>query len=98
MVLVKTKKEKHLANLDKLDAQDQFGITITKWKKMSKYVMNLGSAIHFKNGPMCKDKWCSIFGDSKKIYNYMAGTAHNKKYRTMNIANKTSFNFSKNFK
>jgi hypothetical protein len=45
---VKAKKEKHLANLDKQDAQDQFEITITKWKKMSKYVMSLGSTIHFK--------------------------------------------------
>jgi len=63
---VKAKKEKHLANLDKQDAQDQFEITVTKWKKMSKYVMSLGSTIHFKNGPMCKDECCSIFGDSKK--------------------------------
>jgi hypothetical protein len=98
LVLVKTKKEKHLANLDKLDAQDQFEITIIKWKKMSKYVMSLGSTIHLKNGPMCKDKWCSIFGDSKKIYNYMASTRHNEKYWAMNIANKTSFNLSRTFR
>jgi hypothetical protein len=58
---LESKKEKHLANLNKLDAQDQFEITIIKWKKMSKYVMNLGSAIHLKNGLMYKGKWCSIF-------------------------------------
>jgi len=95
---VKAKKEKHLANLDKQDAQDQFEITVTKWKKMSKYVMSLGSTIHFKNGPMCKDKCCSIFGDSTRIYDYMAITGHNEKYWAMNIANKTFFNLSKSFR
>jgi hypothetical protein len=80
LVLIKANKKKYLANLDKLDAQDQFEITIIKWKKMSKYVMSLRSVSHVKNGPMCKDKWCSIFGNSKRIYDYMARIKHNEKY------------------
>jgi hypothetical protein len=98
LALVKAKKEKHLVNLDKLDARDQFEITVNKWKKMSKYVMNLVSAIHLKNGPMCKDKWCFIFGNSKRIYDYMVVIGHNEKYWAMNIVNKTFFNFSKSFR
>ncbi len=39
---MKAKKEKHLTNFDNVDGQDQFEFVIINWKKISKFVMNLG--------------------------------------------------------
>jgi hypothetical protein len=42
LYLLSNQEEKHLTNFDKVDGQDQFEFTITNWKKISEFVMNLG--------------------------------------------------------
>ncbi len=81
LALVKAKKKEHLTYLDRVDGQDQFETVVSKWKKISEFVMNVGCSIHLRNGPACKNKWSSLFGDFKKIYDYMTSTVHNQDYR-----------------
>ncbi len=95
--LIKVKKEKYLANCDKVDGQDQIETTITKQKKKEKIIMILGYSTHVKNGLACKDKWSSIFKIFQKIYDYIASTRHNKEYWAMNIIDKVSFKLPKSF-
>jgi len=40
------------------------------WEKVSSNVMSVGSSHHIRNGPMCKDKWGSIFKKFKKRIAY----------------------------
>jgi hypothetical protein len=81
LALVKAKKKEHLTRLDRVDGQDQFETIVSKWKKISEFVMDVGHSIHLRNGPACKNKWGSLFGDFKKIYDYMASTGNNQDYR-----------------
>jgi hypothetical protein len=66
MVLIKGKREEHLATCDKLDHHNNFHTIVMKWKKVLIIVMNASCSQHLKNCPMCKDKWGSIYGDFKK--------------------------------
>jgi hypothetical protein len=40
-------------------------------------VMNVNCLNHVKNDLACKNKWGSLVGDFKKIYDYMVNTKHN---------------------
>jgi hypothetical protein len=61
--------------MDKVDLRDQFETTITKWKKIFAVVMNVDLSLHMKNGLACKDKWGSIYGKFKKIFNHISRTS-----------------------
>lgn len=66
MILIKGKIEEDLATCDKLDGHNDFDTIVMKWKKVSIIVMNANCLQHFRNCPMCKDKWGSIYGDFKQ--------------------------------
>jgi hypothetical protein len=66
MVLIKGKREEHLATCGKLDGHNDFDIVVMKWKKISIIVMNANCSQHLRNCPTCKNKWGSIYGVFKK--------------------------------
>ncbi len=45
---------------------------VTKWKKISKVVMNVGSFQCPQNGLAWKDKWGTVLGDFKRISDHMS--------------------------
>jgi len=52
----------------------------TKWKHIAKLVMANVNVEHHHNGsPTYKDKWGSLYGEYKKIHDYMNSIGHNKK-------------------
>ncbi len=42
--------------------------------------MKIGCSEQFRNDLACKDKWCNIVSDFKKIYDFMACTRNNQNY------------------
>jgi hypothetical protein len=54
--------------------------SITKWKHISTFFMANGHSKHFYNGATCKDKWGFLYGDYKKIIDYMGIVGHNEDY------------------
>jgi len=65
LVPVKAKKEEQIANFNKIDGQYHIETIVSKWKRISKHVMNVSNSTHFRNGLTYKDKWVSVFGDFK---------------------------------
>ncbi len=47
--------------------------------------MKVGNLEQFRNDLACKDKWCNIASDFKKIYNFIACIRNNQDYWTMGI-------------
>jgi hypothetical protein len=80
LALVKAKKEKQIANFYNIDGRYHIETIVSKWKKISKHVMNVSNSTHFRNCLTYKDKWVSIFGDFKNVYDYMASIGKNEKY------------------
>lgn len=71
LVLIKSRRNEHLVNLDMVDVQVQFKIVVTKWKWILVPIMNACFSTHLCNDPTCKDKWGVIaFDQFKKIYDY----------------------------
>jgi hypothetical protein len=62
-------------------------ITSTNWKYISEVIIEVGSKV-FWNDPTCKDKWGAIYGNLKKIHDYMGGVIHNEKYWNINPKDK----------
>jgi hypothetical protein len=71
--------------------------SVTKWKRISTFVMANGHYKHFHNEATCKDKWVSLYGDYKKITNYMGVTSHNDNYWEMSIKDKVAPGLPKSF-
>jgi hypothetical protein len=66
--------------MKQVDGCNQFEIVVTKWKNNFKVVMKTSCSEHLKNGPTCKDKWCTITNDFKKNYDFMACIENNQDY------------------
>jgi hypothetical protein len=71
------KKTNHEASLIVVDSKN---MEITKWKHISTFFMANGHSKHFCNGATCKDKWGSLYGDYKKITDYMGIIGQNEDY------------------
>jgi len=80
VALIQMKKEEHIARLDKLDPRDKFETFVAKWKKIFEVVMSASFSQYLRNGLAYKNKWGSILGDFKKLFNYMLGIGHNEDY------------------
>ncbi len=80
LAFIKVKKEGHITTLNKMDPQDQFQTMVTTWKKYSTKIMIVNFFQHTKNGPMCKNKWGSIFKEFKKIFDYSLRIGQNEDY------------------
>lgn len=59
--------------------------------------MNVGSFQHLWNGPTYKDKWKSISGELKIVFDHMLGTIHNENDWTLNIQDKVPLHLPHNF-
>jgi hypothetical protein len=50
-----------------------------------------------KNGPTYKKKWATIFGEYKKIQDYMVGTSHKEEFWNILPANRMALNLQRLF-
>jgi len=74
LALIKAKRDEHLANMEMVDARDQFEIITTKMKVNIYNVMNDVCSTHMHKNIACKNKKGTIVGELKKIYDYNVGT------------------------
>jgi len=81
---------------DQLDPWDQFEITITKWEKVTTYVMKARCSSHVKNKLACKDNWGALNDDFKLIYDYMDRIGHNERHWLMSPHDKTTLHYCLN--
>jgi hypothetical protein len=61
------------------------------------FVMTNGHPKHFHNGTCCKDKWRFIYGNYKKIIDYISITNHNEDYLEMSIENRATQGLPRSF-
>lgn len=91
------KKAKHEANLDIVDLIINMETTITKWKHIFELGMTNGHYVHHHNGTTCKGKWGFMYGNYKRIHDYLCVTNHNENYWEMFVKYKATQGLSKNF-
>jgi len=63
---------------------------IMKWKNMFESMIGLAST--HKNGLAHKGKWATMYGDYKRIWDYVVGTCHNDEYWNILPPNKVPLN------
>ncbi len=66
---------------------------IMKWKKMFESMIGLVST--HKNGLAPKGKWATMYGDYKRIWDYVVGTCQNDEYWNILPPNKVPLNLLK---
>jgi hypothetical protein len=52
---------------------------------------------YYRIGAMCQNKWGALFGEYKKIRDWMKGTGHNENYWTMDPERREHFDLPKYF-
>ncbi len=80
-----------------MDPKDKLETYVTKWKRISKVVMNACCFYHMQNDLAYKDKWESILGNFKWIFDYMSRIGHDEDYWTLSFQEKTSFHLPHQF-
>lgn len=85
LILVKAKRDEHIANLDIIDGKDKFETVVTKWNKISTQVMNAWFSTQARNATAYKNKWGAFSRDFKKLYVHKIGTRNNQDYWSMNM-------------
>jgi hypothetical protein len=83
--------------LDVVDSWDCFESSTIKWEKKFASMMGFGHNTHVKNGSTCKEKWATIYGDYKRIQDYMGVTSQNEHFWNMFATNKLASNLLKLF-
>jgi hypothetical protein len=85
--LIEAKELDHLCTLEVTDNRDHMEKADSQWALISQYVMQKThsdkEACHFCDKDACRDKWQSIYGDYKRIFNYLKGTGVNQRYKDM---------------
>jgi len=98
MPLIKSKKNEHVAALDKNDSWNHFKIAMTKWNFFFTNVMVVGLFQNMKNGPISKEKWGSIVRDFKNCFDYMSRTWHKQRILiSMSLQDKVPLHLPKFF-
>jgi hypothetical protein len=54
--------------------------SMLKWKCIVKNIMANGHFEYHRNEIGCKNKWGFLFGNYKRIHDYMKGIDHNEEY------------------
>jgi hypothetical protein len=80
LAFIQAKKKEHEASLVEVDGRHTFEIIISEWRKILMIVKIVGCSNHVINDPTCKNKWGSLVGAFKNIYDYMVVTKHNHDY------------------
>lgn len=60
-------------------------------------MMGFGHNTHMRNVPTCKEKWATIYGDYKRIWDYMGVTCQNEFFWNMCAANRLASNLPRLF-
>jgi hypothetical protein len=69
-----------------------------KWEKTFASMMGFGHNTHVRNGSTYKEKWATImYGDYKRIRDYMGVTSQNEHFWNMFITNKLASNLFRLF-
>jgi hypothetical protein len=51
-----------------------------KWSKITAFVHSLQVSDHYRGPQACKDKWNTLYGDYKKVKDYMGATGNSEDY------------------
>lgn len=97
LTFMQAKKAEHEEIMAEVDSWDKFQTSVTRCKKISAVIMNVGCSKHVKNGPTCKDKWSTISSNFKKLFNFMVSTGQNQDYWAMSAQKKNNVQLPCNF-
>jgi hypothetical protein len=78
LVLVDTKREEYIDELDMIDVRDLMDPDVTKWTRISEKVMATRYSPCFHDHAMCKSKWHLIIPEYHRIADYHSRTGTNK--------------------
>jgi hypothetical protein len=85
--LIEAKELDHMRTMDVTDNRDHIEKADTRWASISQYVMKKThsdkGACLFRDKDACRDKWQSIYGDYKHIFDYLKGIGINLRYKDM---------------
>jgi hypothetical protein len=80
-----------------VDFRNNMETSITKWKHIPTFFTPNGHFKHFRNGITCNVKWGSLYGDYKKIIDYMGTIGHNEDYWEMSTKDRVTQGLPRNF-
>jgi hypothetical protein len=73
--------------LEVTDNRDNMEKADMRWASISEYVMKKTrsdeGASYYRDKDACRDKWQGIYGDYKRIYDYLKGTGVNQVYEEL---------------
>jgi hypothetical protein len=100
--LIQAKKLKQEGTMTIIDQRYYMDTAYEKWNKIASFVMNetanaLQGKSYHRTGAMCQNKWGALFGEYKKIRDWMKGTGHNENYWTMDPERREHFDLPKYF-
>jgi hypothetical protein len=80
-VLIEGKKMDHSRMLEVSDNWDHMEKADSRWAWICEYVMRKThidkGACNFRDKDSCRDKWQGVYGNYKRIYDYLKGTGIN---------------------
>jgi hypothetical protein len=79
------------------DSKDCFENIIMKSEKILTFVVGFGQNTHMSNGPACKKKWITIYGNYKNIQDYMVGIGHSQDHWNIIPLDKITLNLPRMF-
>jgi hypothetical protein len=97
LALIKGKKTEHEASLILVDFRNNMEMSITKWKHISTFFMPNGHSKHFHTRTTCNNKWGSLYGNYKKIIDYMGVIGHNEDYWEMSTEDRVTQGLPRSF-
>jgi hypothetical protein len=101
IALIEAKELDHLRALEVTDNWDYMEKVDTRWASICEYVMqkthSQDGAIHFRDKDACWDKWQSIYGDYKRIFDFLKGTGINQQYEEMTADDQAQVGLPRHF-
>jgi hypothetical protein len=87
IALIEEKMQDHHRKSEMTDNRDNIEKADMRWVWISDFVMkktcsNEGAS-HYRDKDVCRDKWQGIYGDYKRIYDYLKGTGVNQVYEEL---------------
>jgi hypothetical protein len=83
MALIAAKEHEHEVHKLSSDPQEFMETAVHKWMKIANVVAKTGCSVYPRGAAACRDKWQTVLGDYKKIFDYKGRTRSNKDYFKM---------------
>ena len=91
--------EKHEHELQKLstDPRELMETAVQKWTKIADAMAKIGCSVYPRGIGACRNKWQTLFGEYKKIFDYKGRTGNNEEYFRMASKRKKELRLPANF-